>query len=185
MSKKLTGHLTQPLWFQSSLKLHQRQEVSLSFHLFCAHLPRSLHRSFPSGLCGFPLVQQKVGEKTNATKTNHPTRPCGQGWEGSSKAARPPPCHGSTTVSPIPRHRAPTPGTAVTAVSPLRPLLPLGLGGDPAPQSGAGTAVPSSRGRAGCTVRLQPASPGRQPAAYPHQSLDFIFSLPPSPGQGQ
>lgn len=107
MSKKLTGHLTQPLWFQSSLKLHQRQEVSLSFHLFCAHLPRSLHRSFPSGLCGFPLVQQKVGEKTNATKTNHPTRPCGQGWEGSSKAARPPPCHGSTTVSPIPRHRAP------------------------------------------------------------------------------
>lgn len=85
MSEKLTGHLTQPLWFQSSLKLRQRQEVSLSFRLFFAHLLRSLHRSFPSGLCGFPLAQQKVGEKTNTTKTNYPHTTVGAGLEGEQQ----------------------------------------------------------------------------------------------------
>lgn len=41
--------------------------------------PWALHCSFPSGLCGFPLAQQKGGEKTHTPKPNHPTQECHPG----------------------------------------------------------------------------------------------------------
>lgn len=52
-------------------KFTKAGSVTISWLVLCLW---ALHCSFPSGLCGFPLAQQKVGEKTHTPKPNHPTQ---------------------------------------------------------------------------------------------------------------
>lgn len=117
----MLGVQLQQLGFQSLINTKDRK-----FHCL------RLRRNFPSRLCGFPLAQHKVGEKTNTPKTTPGTVHPGRG------AALP----RVTTVPTAMAAPQPCPRSIHRALSPPRPLLSstLGLVGTPALQSGPGRA---------------------------------------------
>lgn len=124
------GVQRQQLGFQSLINTKDRK-----FHCL------RLRRSFPSRLCGFPLAQHKVGEKTNTPKTTPGTVHPGRG------AALP----RVTTVPPA--MAAPQPCPCSIHV----PSFPAFWGSwEPQPCNQAPAELIWAQGRAGCAVRLQP-----------------------------